>query len=279
MDYYRNWRAYLLEIEEGQKVPENILAYSLQNVTKYDYDHLEFLWLISFPFRFFRVWYNAESWQKVGIPEKILNFFIGVFVAVFWFLVGYEVRSFEMILDNAVEICKTISVVLGACMTITKFTTGWTKREKLSNLILEVDRRVRLSRSNVSEELHKFSIQQYLFFAKVVVAVMALPACMSASIFMYTLVTGEQYYKLALPFDRPPYSPAWWIEAIICQIAISLCNIIYSISDCMWIELILQLAYLYKVEYEQLDRIGKFGDKADNIILCSLCENLKALKE
>lgn len=166
---------------------------------------------------------------------------------------------------------KTLSVVLGAYMTLTKFATGWTKREKLSNLILEINRRVRLSRSTASEKLQQFSIRQYLFLAKIIVAVVAIPACMCVSIYTYTLVTVEQYYKLALlPFERPPNSATWWIEGIVLRIVIYLSNIIYSSSECMWIDLILQLAYLYKVEYEQLERIGQFGDKTDNILCSSI---------
>lgn len=252
---------YNRQVEAGETALDHTLAYSLQAITRRLY-----------------VWFNEEEYQKASRLDKLIYFSTGISMFLLWTLVAIGVRSQEFNMDNIVEICQTISVVIGGIVTFSKYCANLYNRKLMSETISVLDDKVRLARTTASEELRALNVFQYLVLSKVTMAAVVMGKCVTMSLMVFAIITGEPIFQAELPFERPTYSAIWWTDQFVTQAIMWLCSFLSSIIDGIYLDCIFQVTFLYRAQYEQLLTLGK-SDETDHAKFVTGVEELVQLKE
>lgn len=151
----------------------------------------------------------------------------------------------------------------------------WRHRERLTTLLDTINRKVQESRLIATDQRNQESNLIFLFLSCATIGAVFMSCGFCFAIFCKSVFTGERYFTLALPVDRDPYSPVWWSEVGFIVFGQTYCALLYSLMDSILIDPCMQLAFLFRVQYDQIlslskkdkDTTGKFVAIVKELVL------------
>lgn len=177
--------------------------------------------------------------------------------------------------ENVAMICGNLSLTVGSTVTSTRMLQNWRKRHILTSILKEVNEKVQKSRSIATWEQNKKSNDLHLMLCNLTIIELALTISYSASLGITTLITGEFYYPMAVPWKGESYSFSWWFEFVFIQIHLIYFSLYYPLMEATVVDPILQISYLFGVQYDKLANYrGTEWDKNFNEVAKEL-HNLK----
>lgn len=204
-------------------------------------------------FRLTFVWFSVRDWKAATKLNVALYFLLAGLVYLFWILVAVEMSHHkEISMDNFVEICRSISLVCGGSITSMKIVENYRHRQRITLLIDTINKRVKLARLVASPRRIQESNNLFLFVAWCVFGCFCNAVVFCLSIMAYCVYTGNQYLDIYLPVEVASYSWIWWGQAVYFLWLSIQSFLIVSFMDAMLIDLALQLAFLFRVEYDRL---------------------------
>lgn len=256
----KQWKTFSRSVMEGKKVPKNIFCYDLQKYAK-----------------LLNVWYNVEDFKKISLANKVIHVALICSVGILWGLVGVKISRIPFGLDTIAFICKIGSMVLGGSLSVLRCVEGWRNREKITRFLGDLNHKVQRARAKASEKRLKENLTLHIYMAWAVIGAILALAEMYIMVFIYTIYTAKFEYEMALPVEMPPYSLPWWINILFSLVVMSYCAFLYAIYDGIFMDAIIQLAFLYQVEYDRLGTISGSDAEVKRTLVSIYCE-LRELK-
>lgn len=187
-----------------------------------------------------------------SFTQKLLHCLISVSVWLFWGLVGLELTKTDVNHENFVQVCGTLSLLLGASLTDLRIVENWRHRTRLTVLLDSINTKYQVSSSAATRDRILESNKLFLLISWATIGGMVSVYVISFLFACYAVVTGEQYFTMALPVERAPYSAVWWCGVVINFCVTGYCGVFFTLMEAMFMDLCLQLAFLFAVEYDQL---------------------------
>lgn len=260
VEFIKQWNNFSRIVSEGKKVPKNVFCYDLQKYAKLLY-----------------VWYNVEDFKKLSLVNRVIHVAFICSVGIHWGLIGVNICMIPVNLESIAFICKIGSMVLGGSLSVMRCVEGWRNREKITRFLKDINHKVQRAREVASEKRLKENLTLHVYLAwAVIVAIGALTAMYIMGL-IYTIYTAEFEFEMALPVEMPPYSLAWWINILFSLLVMWYCAFLYTIFDGIYMDAIIQLAFLYQVEYDRLKTIRGSDAEVKRTLVSIFCE-LRELK-
>lgn len=154
--------------------------------------------------------------------------------------------------DNFVQVVGSLSVWIGGTITSMRIVENYRHRERLTNILLVINIKVQSSRLVASPERVLESNRIFFIMTWATIFGIFLSVAFSFTLTIKSIFTEQLYFSLALPFDRPTFSWKWWCEAFFIQLVIIYCGLLFSLMEGMLLDLCLQLAFLFRVEFDKI---------------------------
>lgn len=181
-----------------------------------------------------------------------------------------------------IQFCGSISIALGGLMSSFRLIDNFFTRSKLSALTRELNvrvRKVKLVMEARGSPLLKEWNQQYVILLILIVVSEVLLVSLVIMILLYAIFTGSTFLQLSLPFERASYSALWWGELIYQLAVIVFCAYFFPLTETISIDSVLQLTFLYRACYEDVQRLSGSGKGVPEKRLTEICCELKMYKE
>lgn len=260
MEQYRKWQLYQKQILSGQQLPQNALCYDLQKYSK-----------------FFYVWYNVEDFKKLGVRDRVIHLSLMLLVGIHWGLIAVKVSQLPLVLENIGFICKLGSMVLGGCCSVVRCVEGFRKRERVTRLVENIDKKVKVARTSADRENLGKSLYLYICLAWAIIMANFSLAIMVVMILIYTIYSGEFEFEVNLGYEVNTFGPTWWVEVAINQLVMVYCSLLYTIYEGIFMDILLNLTFLHRVQYDRLKTCSGSETEVNRTLVSVYCE-LKELK-
>lgn len=261
MQAARQWLTFLKQVFRGDRVPSHTLGYSLQEYTRRTY-----------------IWSNTEDFQKASRSAIFIHIFLILTHILQYSLLLLEVTRSPVTRDNLVEKCNNFAIAMGgAICTLRVLGDSW-QRDKLTALVKSINEKVEVARQIASPELLQVHLKQYVLVSLIIVVVgIFLGLSFVLVITLYNIITADMFFKLALPYERLPYSFGWWFEMLYSDYSIVFGFVLYSQKEGMLLDCALQIAFLYRVQYDKLRSLSgtERGVKSAFIAACNELNDLQ----
>lgn len=222
------------------------------------------------------MWYNATDWATISTPALIKHSVSCGSVWLLWSLVALEVARVEITSDNFVQACGAVAMVLGGSLTCLRIVENMRHRTSLTHVLNTIDQKVQLARSAAPAELIQRSNFLFLMISWASITGLCMGSLFSISMASYAAVTGQQYFAMALPWDRAPYSAVWWCEVAFSTWGCVFCSVFYNLMECMYIDIVFQIAFLFGVENDKI-RALSHTDPTSHRKMVAVFEELESL--
>lgn len=191
-----------------------------------------------------------------------------------WTLVIIEVARLDINRDNFTQVLGTVSVWFGGTVTSMRIVENYRHRDVMSFILTEINAKVKRSRLVASQERNNESNKLFLFLSWASILGTFIIVGFAFTVTAGSVVTGEKYFSLALPFERPYLSLSWWVEVLVIQFVTMYCGIFFSLMEGILIDAALQLTFLFKVKYDNIlnlqpsdpDANQKFGAVVSELV-------------
>lgn len=226
----------------------------------------------------FCVWFTVSDWKRASKLTRSIHVLLLGSVWLLWSLIGIELARHKVGRDNFVVFCQTLSAVLGGSYVAFKGFENWRHRERMTTLVETINEKVKQFRVVASPLRNKERNRLYL----ILTWVMLYSLCPMFSFILFigghTIATGKLYFTMALPVADPPYGLVWWCEVALVEIVIIFGTISYTLTDALLIDTALQLAFLFRVQYDQLLKLSPIDFDLGQKML-AIVEELEDLKK
>lgn len=213
----------------------------------------------------------------MGIRDKAIYLSLIWIMGIHWGLLAVKVSQLPIVLENIGFICKLGSMVLGGCCSIVRCVEGFRKRERLTRLVEHVNKKVKVARAFADKESLENNFFLYICVAwSVIVANIAI-ITMSFMILIYTIYTGDFEFQVNLGYEVSTFDPTWWAEVAINQIVMVYCSILYTIYEGIFMDILLNLSFLHRVQYNRLKNCDGSETEVNRTLVSIYCE-LQELK-
>lgn len=223
------------------------------------------------------VWYNVTDWAKISRSALYKHYLLCGSVWLLWGLVGLELTRVKITSENFVQVCGGVALVLGGSITSMRIVENWRHRTRLTLVLNTIDQKIQLGRSVATGEMSQRSNFLFLLISWAGIVGLTMIIVFSIGMFSYATVTGELYFKMALPFNRAPYSIVWWCELVFSTLVVAFCGIIYNLMECMLIDIVMQICFLFGVEYDKLRSLSH-TDCTSHRKMAAVAVELESLK-
>lgn len=234
--------------------------------------------ILSVSIRFTLVWFNVSDWKQASAVKRNVHYLISASVWLLWILVALELTRIEITRDNFVQVCGTVSFIMGGIITCLRIVENWRHRGRMTSLLDTINMKVRRSRIVASHQRNLESNHLFLLLSITTIGAMNLSCGFCLAIFFKSAFTGERYFTLALPVEREPYSIIWWMEVLFILFGKIYCSILYANLDSILIDPCLQLAFLFRVEYDKILTLSPKDESITNKFV-AIIEELVKLKK
>lgn len=260
MGSIKKWNRFSRDVLTGKAYPENALCYELQKFTKVLY-----------------VWYNVEDFKRLSVRDKAIHLSLIFLTAMNWFLIGVNISTIPVNLENTAAICKPGSFAIGGFQSVLRFIQCWRHREKLTQILKIINQKVQVARRVATEERLKENLKLHIHMAWATITGIILLTAMYIMRLIYTIWTADYEFKMALPFEVVPYSASWWIEVAVNQVVLWFCAFLYTIFEGLFMDAVIQLAFLHRVQYDRLRNLSSSRAPVKGTLI-SIYRELEELK-
>lgn len=258
MKWFRDWLEYSRKVSSTEIVPKNPLCFEVQKYMKKFY-----------------VWRTEESWKEMTVKERIIQYALMVNLYTFWFLVNVHLVNSEKI---DWELFAAAAVAWGGSACTWRFTLYFWKRKKLTGFLKLLDAKVQVARKEASPERLKKELKIYVFLIWIIAFSLSNIVVWLLFSSFYTIFFNQFMYKMALPFESPHFSFVWWAEIVVNNIATFSCIMIQNSFEVMTMDSLIQMAFLYRVQYEKIRSLSG-TDAHIKRQICEICRELGSIKK
>lgn len=188
------------------------------------------------------LWYDTESWEKLGFFGRVFNVF-GIHLLFYLWLGNFVVAVVSYNEIPFSRLIESISISLGGVLNYITLTRLFLRRHQMTKIIRDLDKKF----ANVPRDTPRFKawwvtfnkrfIKEGLFvFVFLIYGVfLGLPQ------FVYMVITGKLYFNSVL--SSVSYTPGWWIQVVYQSGNTFYSGINFCIKECTWDEYLLLLGH------------------------------------
>lgn len=209
--------------------------------------------LPSFPStRTFGFGYDTEAWKRASRLAKGIHVLIVLGLLSLWILLfGRVVTDFRNLPTDRIVEC--LSYCLGGTLTFFSFIRLHMKRDTLTEVIQELDRRIfavpKDSPRSLKwwQETRQIYIWEFYILCAGCVFGLGISIPQSVSI----VITGKMYHDTLIR-HKATYCLSWWLELVYQGLNTLLSSLFYFPKDMMWTTIYFHLSRMYKVQAEKI---------------------------
>lgn len=259
MNPIRKWINYSRQLYRGETEPRNTLGYILLHYIKVCF-----------------VFLNKDDSKKSTLCGNFFHVSLVFFVTLhFVFMMLHMIRT-PITKENLVSVCNYLGLLLGASNSCCVMIINLWKCNKLTAIVQAINKKVILARANATQELSSERIYAHLVLSWFIIIGIIMGCVFTIVIFFYSCITGVQYIVL---WDSPQYSWSWWTSVVYTEVSCFYCFFHFSFCDNQVLDCIIQLAFLYRVEYNKFKYISTTDERLARDQLVEIYKELVALKE
>lgn len=180
-------------------------------------------------------------------------------------------------MDNFVPAISVLSICIGVPTFGVRFVDNWRNREKITTLLRTINGRVQESRKVASDQLQGELLGQYKLAIVAILTAIFLGVFFVVSMVILYLITGNLYFVLIPPEVFSGIGIGYWLQMVCSSVVVMYCMTFYALFDGMWLDCVLQLTFLYRVQYERLTNLSGC-DSSVKSQLIAVFKELEALK-
>lgn len=180
----------------------------------------------------------------------------------------------ELTIDNIPQICGGVSLAIGATVSIAKIIEMWRQRRLLTLVLERVNNKVNESRFVAKRDRNQRSNELHLSITYLTIIQLTLTLAFSLFMTLYSLITGEFYFTMALPWQRISYSFSWWCEFFYIEIHLLFYSLFFPLIEGILIDTALQIPHLFRVQHDTLLSLSANDPNCDKKIIAVASELL-----
>ena len=153
---------------------------------------------------------------------------------------------------------------------------NWRNRDKITKVVNRINEKVKVTKKESSEGLLQERRTNHLILVCVTVFGPLMGVFYLVFSSAFAILTKHQLMELwACEFNTWP----WWFNLIYSEVVLLFCSNYYTQSDGQGLDCPLQLAFLYKVQYEKILGIYEDDHHLATLQLISVAKELEILRE
>ena len=220
------------------------------------------------------VWFNTSEFKKTSLANRLVHLTLMALVYVAYILVVYHTVSNPVTQENLIDVCMNIGMFVGGSTCWIRFILNWRNREKITNVVASINDKVQLAKEECNPAMLENWRYNYWMLFRVAAIAYAMAFALSVVVLVYPILSGNH---ILVMWTSEFHSLSWWGHVALASTITLYCSTYYNLSDVQAMDCVLQLAFLYRVEYEKIPRISTNEESARTQII-NLYKELLSLK-
>lgn len=167
-------------------------------------------------------------------------------------LLAIHVTQISVTKENFVDWTNSLGFVLSGTATCLRLYLNSKNRAKISKALYKINEKVKEVKGDCSAELLLQRRLQYLSLSWICIAGIVVGFFLCTVSACYSLYSGHQFMEL---WESEEFSWGWWSNIVFTEATLLYAVIYYTLSDALAIDCALQLAFLYRVQFEKVSKI------------------------
>lgn len=183
----------------------------------------------------------------------------------------------DVTMDTIVQFFGPISMAIGGLNMDIRMYEFARLRHRVTNLTAKINEKVCLSKLMATKTQIRDWNYLYLILIWITLIILVIAGSFSFSMTIFSVVTGEHYAPMWLPFARPSFGLYWWLELMFQQTIFLFVGAGYTGMETLFLDCVLQLSFIYHVNNERLLYLsGRDPECASKLV--NICRELVDLK-